>query len=69
MELPLIRIASSHRLAAFDDQQYRISGVIQQVIVHSKSFSLAKVTRTVSVRCAILKPDQVTGCLTADVRD
>lgn len=46
----------AHRLAAVEDHQYRVSGVIQQVIVPSKSFALAKVTRTVSARCAILKP-------------
>lgn len=56
MELPLMHMASSHRLAAVEDHQYRVSGVIQQVIVPSKSFALAKVTRTVSARCAILKP-------------
>ena len=51
VELPLICTASPHRLAAFSNQQYQISGLIQQIIT-LYYFSLAKATKdSVSTVC------------------
>lgn len=53
MGLPLICTVSSHRLAAFDDQQYKIPR--EHIIMHYH-FPQVEVIRTASVPCTFLKP-------------